>query len=249
MEEARRALRRHRRNTSELAWQEYLEACKARRAAISKAKRWSYEEAIENASKERGKSFWRLAKWAKSKSFLPLSPPSIPSLTTPQGKATTPEAKCEALKAWFFPPTPLLISQTSLTSNTLLKNFLPQLSPLMKLPLLYPRLIPTRPQARWAADVFSYAPWQALASISSTSFPSLPTFFLPPSPFQIVYHYCLNEARERELLCPCCLAACCTPRLPRKVPRSCGCKQNHCPLREAWPIAPTADGSPPSEVY
>ncbi len=31
-------------------------------------------------------------------------PPSIPPLTTPQGKATTPEVKCEALKSRFFPP-------------------------------------------------------------------------------------------------------------------------------------------------
>ncbi len=97
MEEAERALRQHRRNLSELSWQQYLETNKAKEAAISKAKRWSFEEAIENASKEGGKSFWRLAKWAKSKSFLPPTPPSMP---------TTPEAKCEALKARFFPPVP-----------------------------------------------------------------------------------------------------------------------------------------------
>ncbi len=30
VEEARRAMRRHRRNPSELAWQQYLEACKAK---------------------------------------------------------------------------------------------------------------------------------------------------------------------------------------------------------------------------
>ncbi len=80
VDEARRALRRHRRNPSELAWQEYLEACKAKTAAISKAKRKSFEEVIENASKEGGKSFWRLAKWAKSKSsFLHLPPQFLPS--------------------------------------------------------------------------------------------------------------------------------------------------------------------------
>ncbi len=106
VEEVRMALRRHRRNASELTWQEYLEANKANRAAISNAKRRSFEEAIKNASKEGGKSFLRLAKWAKSKSYLLPPPPSIPSLTTPQGKATTPEAKCEALKAQFFSPIP-----------------------------------------------------------------------------------------------------------------------------------------------
>ncbi len=104
--EARRAFRRHRRNPSELAWQEYLEANKAKGAAISRAKRRCFEEAIEKACKEGGKSIWRLAKWAKSKSFLPPALPSMPTLTTPQGPATTPEAKCEALKARFFPPIP-----------------------------------------------------------------------------------------------------------------------------------------------
>ncbi len=107
MEEARRALRGHRRNPSGQTWQEYLEASKGKRAAISKAKRRSFKEAIENASKEGGKSFWRLARWAKSKSFLPPTLPSMPTLTTPQGLATTPEARCEALKAHFFLPIPV----------------------------------------------------------------------------------------------------------------------------------------------
>ncbi len=106
VEDARRAFRRHRRNPNELARQEYLEANKAKGAAIRQAKRKCFEEAIENVCKEGGKSFWRLAKWAKSISFLPPTPPSIPSLTTPQGPATTLEAKCDALKARFFPPIP-----------------------------------------------------------------------------------------------------------------------------------------------
>jgi hypothetical protein len=61
VEEARRALRHHRRNLSDLSWQQYIDANKAKRAAISKAKRRCFEEAIENTSKEGGKSFWRLA--------------------------------------------------------------------------------------------------------------------------------------------------------------------------------------------
>ncbi len=47
-----------------------------------------------------------MAKWAKSKSFFPPTPPSVPSLSTLEGLATTPVAKCEALKACFFPPIP-----------------------------------------------------------------------------------------------------------------------------------------------
>jgi hypothetical protein len=42
----------------------------------------------------------------KSKSFPPPTLPSIPSLTTPQGPATTLEAKCDTRKACFFPPIP-----------------------------------------------------------------------------------------------------------------------------------------------
>ncbi len=70
MEEARRAFKRHRRNPKELAGQEYLEANRAKGAAIREAKGQCFEEAIGNACKEGGKSFWRLAKWAKLKSFL-----------------------------------------------------------------------------------------------------------------------------------------------------------------------------------
>jgi hypothetical protein len=106
VEEARRAFWRHRRNPSHLAWQEYLEANRAKGAAISKAKRQCFEGAIEKVCKEGGKRFWRLAKWAKSKSFLPPTAPSMPSLTTPHGPATTLETKCDALKSRFFPPIP-----------------------------------------------------------------------------------------------------------------------------------------------
>ncbi len=89
VEEARRAFRRHSRNPTELAQQEYLEANRAKGAAIRQAKRQCFEEAIENACKEGGKGFWRLAKWAKSKSFLLPTPPSILPLTNPQGPVTT----------------------------------------------------------------------------------------------------------------------------------------------------------------
>jgi hypothetical protein len=61
-EKARRALGRHRWNPTELSWQQYLEANRAKGAAIRKAKRQCFEEAIEKACKQGGKSFWRLAK-------------------------------------------------------------------------------------------------------------------------------------------------------------------------------------------
>ncbi len=45
-------------------------------------------------------------KWAETKSHLPSTPPSIPTLITPSGNATTPFDKAEALKAQYFPPMP-----------------------------------------------------------------------------------------------------------------------------------------------
>ncbi len=63
---------------------------KAKGAAIRAAKQKSFEEALEKASGNKGKSSRHLARWAKSKSFLPLAPPFIPTLTALTGPATTP---------------------------------------------------------------------------------------------------------------------------------------------------------------
>jgi predicted nucleic acid-binding Zn ribbon protein len=60
VEETIRAFRRHRMNPSELAWQDYVEANRAKGAAIRQAKRQCSKEVIEIACKEGGKSFWRL---------------------------------------------------------------------------------------------------------------------------------------------------------------------------------------------
>jgi hypothetical protein len=102
VEEARRAFRGPRRNSTELAWDECLEANKAKGAAIRQARRQCFKRVIDNACNGGGKSLLRLAKWAKSKGFLPPTPTAIHSLTTPQGPATTLEAKCNALKGHFF---------------------------------------------------------------------------------------------------------------------------------------------------
>jgi hypothetical protein len=56
VEEARRAFRRHRRNPIELAWQEYLEANRAKGAAIREPTNQFFEEAIKKECKEGGKS-------------------------------------------------------------------------------------------------------------------------------------------------------------------------------------------------
>ncbi len=106
MEEERKAFRRCRCDQSQLAIEDYRAARNANVAAIKAAKRRFYEEALENASSDGEKNILCLAKRAMSKSFLPPAPPSIPTLISPTGPATTPEAKCGALKAPFFPPIP-----------------------------------------------------------------------------------------------------------------------------------------------
>jgi hypothetical protein len=106
VEDERKAFRRCRWDQSQLAMEEYRAARNAKGAAIKAAKQRSFEEVLENASSDGEKSIWRLAKWAKSKSFLPPAPPSIPTLISAAGPATTPEAKCEALKARFLLPIP-----------------------------------------------------------------------------------------------------------------------------------------------
>jgi hypothetical protein len=150
VEEARRPFRRHRRNPTELAWQEYLEANKVKGAAIRQAKRKSFEEAIESACKEGEKSFWRLAKWATSKSFFPPTPPSIPFLTTSQGPATTLEIKCDALKARFFPPILFADLSDIPEFQYLLQSPHPLQSHLKKLHLPSPKHARTKPQAQMA---------------------------------------------------------------------------------------------------
>jgi hypothetical protein len=61
--------------------------------------------------KEAGKSFSRIARWAKSKSLLSPTPPFIPHLTNSRGSATTPKAKCDTLKTCFF--LPISLAETS----------------------------------------------------------------------------------------------------------------------------------------
>ncbi len=57
---------------------------KAKGAAIRAAKRRSFEEALEKASSDGGKSIWHLAKWTKSKvSFLLLPLLFLPSQHQP----------------------------------------------------------------------------------------------------------------------------------------------------------------------
>ncbi len=105
MRNARRARRWHKRRPCAKAWRVYLEALNAKGEAIRKAKAVHFKQAVAEAARGR-RGIWPLAKWAKTRSHLPPTPPSIPNLVTPSGTATTPVDKAEALKTRFFPPMP-----------------------------------------------------------------------------------------------------------------------------------------------
>jgi hypothetical protein len=99
---ARRARRWHTSCPCAEAWRVYLEALCAKKEAIRKAKAAHFRQAVAEAARGR-RGIWLLAKWAKTRSHLPLTALSIPNLVTPSGNASTPSEKAEALKARFIP--------------------------------------------------------------------------------------------------------------------------------------------------
>jgi hypothetical protein len=76
----------------------YLEAPSAKGTAIKVAKAVNFKQAVADAARKR-RSIWPLAKWAKERSHLPPTPPTIHNLVTTSGIATTPSEKALALKS------------------------------------------------------------------------------------------------------------------------------------------------------
>jgi hypothetical protein len=72
---------------------------------MKKAKAVHSKQAVADAARGR-RGIWPLAKWARKRSRLPLTPLTIPNLVTRLGTATTLSEKAEALKSRFFPPMP-----------------------------------------------------------------------------------------------------------------------------------------------
>ncbi len=81
---ARRARRWHKRRPSAEAWREYLKATNVKREAIKKAKAAGFKKAVADTARK-SKGIWPLAKWAKTKSHLPPTPPSISILVSSSG--------------------------------------------------------------------------------------------------------------------------------------------------------------------
>ncbi len=167
---------RHRRNPTELAWQEYLEANRAKGAAIRQARRQCFEEAIENACKEEEIASGGCQNGLSKKvSFFPHHPQFLP---LPPLRALSPSLKRSATpsKLASLLPFPLMSFQTFLSFNTPLKNPHPFQSHLKKLHLPSPKHAPTKLQAQraylcifssfWAGHfLIIYSPCSKLASI------------------------------------------------------------------------------------
>jgi len=68
--------------------------------AYAKTKAW--RTTMQEAGSDRG-LLWKLEKWARCRSFVPVDPPKLPSFTMPNGTASAHEDKGQALRAKFFP--------------------------------------------------------------------------------------------------------------------------------------------------
>jgi hypothetical protein len=102
---ARKAKRDHKKWPSAEAWTAYQEALSAKGVAIQKAKAAHFKQAVADTARG-GRGIWPLAKWARQRSHLPSTSPTIPNLVTPFGRATTYFEEAEALKSRSFPPMP-----------------------------------------------------------------------------------------------------------------------------------------------
>src|SRR6266487_4301601 len=85
--------------------QEYRNAVQSKRKIVRTAKTLFFCTKIHEATEDT-KGIWRLAKWACTKGYMPTLVPQFPDLTTPQGLATTFQARTQALKQRFFPIPP-----------------------------------------------------------------------------------------------------------------------------------------------
>jgi hypothetical protein len=89
---ARRARRWHTRHPCDNALRAYVEALNAKGEAIKTAKAALFKQAVAEAARGR-KGIWPIANCTKTSSHPPPTLPSIPSLVTPSGDATTPLKK------------------------------------------------------------------------------------------------------------------------------------------------------------
>lgn len=98
----RRARRAWTRTHTDQAWDDLTEASKAKRKRIASAKQAHWRQSVHEASISR-EGVRKLAKWARTKSFLPPEPPQMPDIHWRGRTYDTIEGKAKALCERFYP--------------------------------------------------------------------------------------------------------------------------------------------------
>jgi exonuclease III len=97
-----RAHREWTRRHSSQAWEDLERASIAKRKGIASAKQAHWRRKVHEASIST-EGIWKLAKWARTKSFLPAEPPQMPDMQWQGTTYSTIEGKAEALCGRFYP--------------------------------------------------------------------------------------------------------------------------------------------------
>ena len=100
--EERRARRAWTRTHTDQAWEEFKAATNAKRQRIASAKQAHWRRSVHEASISK-EGIWKLAKWARTKSYLPPEPPQIPNIQWQGAVYTATEDKARALCKRFYP--------------------------------------------------------------------------------------------------------------------------------------------------
>jgi hypothetical protein len=98
----RQARRHWARTRTDQTWGEFQNASAAKQKAIAKAKQAHWRTGIHKAATS-PEGIWKLAKWARTKSYLPREPAKMPNLQWNRVTATTASEKAAALRNRFFP--------------------------------------------------------------------------------------------------------------------------------------------------
>jgi hypothetical protein len=104
VQEERQAYRKWKHTNTESDWQALTSARLVKTQSITSAKRDDWRKGVQEAAAAPD-GLWRLAKWARTKSYLPPESRKIPDLQTQEGPARTTTEKAKAFQARFYPTT------------------------------------------------------------------------------------------------------------------------------------------------
>ena len=97
----RRAHRLWSRARTDEAWEEYVKAAVAKRQRIASAKQAHWRKSVHEAAVST-EGIWKLARWARTKSHLPLEPAKMPDLQWQGAQFNTVSGKARALCERFY---------------------------------------------------------------------------------------------------------------------------------------------------